>query len=135
MKIYMSQNRHITRERIAVSHLKAETYVQKVIFSSFKISILIFKFIADIDEVSPSEDEAAAQRALHGVEGRNLHSEGSIFYFNKNLYSYSNSLQIFKMLRQETSLTIIEREIDPINHQVNNNLSMQQDASFSLMAT
>ena len=70
----MSKNRHITRERIAVSHLKAETYVQKVIFSSFKISILIFKFIADIDEISPSEDEAAAQRALHGVGGGDFHT-------------------------------------------------------------
>jgi hypothetical protein len=45
----------------------------------------MFKFIADIDEISPSEDEEAAQRALRGEEGQDLPPEGDIFISNKSL--------------------------------------------------
>ena len=44
----------------------------------------MFKFIADIDEASPSEDEEAAQRALHGAEGGYVQPEGSVFKFIVN---------------------------------------------------
>jgi hypothetical protein len=94
MKIYMNQNRHMTREETALSHLKAETYVQKVSFPFLNLnSTLMFKFIADIDEASPSEDEEAAQRALHGengAEGGDLHPDGSSFIsiFKYQVYAH-----------------------------------------------
>ena len=78
----MNHNRHTTKEETTLSHLKPETYVQKVSFPfSNSKSTLMFKFIADIDEASPSEDEEAARRALHhdGAEGGDLHPDGSSF--------------------------------------------------------
>jgi hypothetical protein len=67
---------------------KVENYAQKVSFPILmNLYILKFKFIADIDERSPSEDDEAAQRALCGEEGGELRSEGSVFIFNKNLCS------------------------------------------------
>jgi hypothetical protein len=47
------------------------------------LSLLNFNSIADseIDEVSSSEDEEAAQHALHGLEGGDLRPEGFFFFF------------------------------------------------------
>jgi hypothetical protein len=125
---------------------KAEACFQKVSFSAF-----FLKFIANIDETSPSEDDEAARR---GSESGDLRPEGIIFnYFLLFLYSISSSLQILmrsllrKMMEllnvlfmknqptQGTSLMITEYEIGPINHQVKNNFSMQRDASFRALAT
>ena len=71
-----------------------ETSAQKVSFHFSIKSLLKFKFVADIDEASPSEDEAAAQRALRGEEGGYLYPEGFFSIFNKSLYPTSSLLQI-----------------------------------------
>jgi hypothetical protein len=101
-------------------------------------------FIADIDEASPSEDEEAAQRALHGengAEGGDVHPEGHGSVSNLLLIKKLNScsLQIIQnmlnQVMQEMSFMIIAQEIGPTMHQINNNFSMQQDASFGALET
>jgi len=100
---------------------KAETYVQKVFFS-FSFSLPKFKFIADIDEISPSEDEEAAQRVLHAPGDGDLGAEGSILIFNRNLdsYSNSNSLQILMRTppRNMVKLRIVEWKTETYLHKV-----------------
>jgi hypothetical protein len=60
---------------------KVETSAQKVCFHFSINSLLKFKFVTDINEGSPSEDEAAAQCALRREEGGYLYPEGFFFHF------------------------------------------------------
>ena len=84
---------------------------------TFIILINLSKFIADIDEASPSEDEEAAQRALHGTEDRDLRPEGLVFILNKSLYSSSNSLQILmrpllRKMRKLCNVLFMEQKME-----------------------